>query len=141
MTSNSWIFWAALSAVFAALTTIFAKVGIQNVDSDIATFIRTAFVFLLLALFVYFQGKFSTSLAITKNSWVFLGLSGLATCASWICFYRALQIGDASKVIVIDKFSIVLVAIFAVIFLGEKTLLKDWIGITLVTTGLILIAL
>ena len=141
MTSNSWIFWAALSAVFAALTTIFAKVGIQNVDSDIATFIRTAFVFLLLALFVYFQGKFSTSLAITKNTWVFLGLSGLATCASWICFYRALQIGDASKVIVIDKFSIVLVAIFAVIFLGEKTLMKDWIGITLVTTGLILIAL
>jgi len=141
MTSNSWIFWAALSAVFAALTTIFAKVGIQNVDSDIATFIRTAFVFLLLALFVYFQGKFSTSIIITKNTWVFLGLSGLATCASWICFYRALQIGDASKVIVIDKFSIVLVAIFAVIFLGEKTLLKDWIGITLVTTGLILIAL
>ena len=141
MTSNSWIFWAALSAVFVALTTIFAKVGIQNVDSDIATFIRTAFVFLLLALFVYFQGKFSTSLAITKNTWVFLGLSGLATCASWICFYRALQIGDASKVIVIDKFSIVLVAIFAVIFLGEKTLLKDWIGITLVTTGLILIAI
>ena len=141
MTSNSWIFWAALSAVFAALTTIFAKVGIQNVDSDIATFIRTAFVFLLLALFVYFQGKFSTSITITKNTWVFLGLSGLATCASWICFYRALQIGDASIVIVIDKFSIVLVAIFAVIFLGEKTLLKDWIGITLVTTGLILIAL
>ena len=141
MTSNSWIFWAALSAVFAALTTIFAKVGIQNVDSDIATLIRTAFVFLLLTLFVYFSGKFSPSITITKNTWVFLGLSGLATCASWICFYRALQIGDASKVIVIDKFSIVLVAIFAVIFLGEKTLLKDWIGITLVTTGLILIAL
>jgi len=141
MTSNSWIFWAALSAVFAALTTIFAKVGIQNVDSDIATLIRTAFVFLLLTLFVYFSGKFSPSITITKNTWVFLGLSGLATCASWICFYRALQIGDASKVIVIDKFSIVLVAIFAVIFLGEKTLMKDWIGITLVTTGLILIAL
>jgi len=141
MTTNSWIFWASLSAVFAALTTIFAKVGIQNVDSDIATLIRTAFVFLLLTLFVYFSGKFSPSITITKNTWVFLGLSGLATCASWICFYRALQIGDASKVIVIDKFSIVLVAIFAVIFLGEKTLLKDWIGITLVTTGLILIAL
>ena len=141
MTTNSWIFWAALSAVFAALTTIFAKVGIQNVDSDVANLIRTAFVFLLLTLFVYFSGKFSPSITITKNTWVFLGLSGLATCASWICFYRALQIGDASKVIVIDKFSIVLVAIFAVIFLGEKTLLKDWIGITLVTTGLILIAL
>ena len=141
MTTNSWIFWASLSAVFAALTTIFAKVGIQNVDSDIATLIRTAFVFLLLTLFVYFSGKFSPSITITKNTWVFLGLSGLATCASWICFYRALQIGDASKVIVIDKFSIVLVAIFAVIFLGEKTLIKDWIVITLVTTGLILIAL
>jgi transporter family protein len=141
MTTNSWIFWASLSAVFAALTAIFAKVGIQNVDSDIATLIRTAFVFLLLTLFVYFSGKFSPSITITKNTWIFLGLSGLATCASWICFYRALQIGNASKVIVIDKFSIVLVAIFAVIFLGEKTLLKDWIGITLVTTGLILIAL
>ena len=141
MTTNSWIFWASLSAVFAALTTIFAKVGIQNVDSDIATLIRTAFVFLLLTLFVYFSGKFSLSITITKNTWIFLGLSGLATCASWICFYRALQIGDTSKVIVIDKFSIVLVAIFAVIFLSEKTLLKDWIGITLVTTGLILIAL
>jgi len=141
MTSNSWIFWAALSAVFAALTTIFAKVGIQNVDSDVANLIRTAFVFLLLTLFVYFSGKFSPSITITKNSWVFLGLSGLATCASWICFYRALQIGDASKVIVIDKFSIVLVAIFAVIFLGEKTLIKDWIGILFVTAGLILIAL
>jgi len=141
MTTNSWIFWAALSAVFAALTTIFAKVVIQNVDSDVANLIRTAFVFLLLTLFVYFSGKFSPSITITKNTWVFLGLSGLATCASWICFYRALQIGDASKVIVIDKFSIVLVAIFAVIFLGEKTLMKDWIGITLVTTGLILIAL
>jgi len=141
MTTNSWIFWASLSAVFAALTTIFAKVGIQNVDSDIATLIRTAFVFLLLTLFVYFSGKFSPSITITKNTWIFLGLSGLATCASWICFYRALQIGNASKVIVIDKFSIVLVAIFAVIFLGEKTLMKDWIGITLVTTGLILIAL
>ena len=141
MTSNSWIFWAALSAVFAALTTIFAKVGIQNVDSDVANLIRTAFVFLLLTLFVYFSGKFSPSITITKNTWVFLGLSGLATCASWICFYRALQIGDASKVIVIDKFSIVLVAIFAVIFLGEKTLMKDWIGILLVTSGLILIAL
>ena len=141
MTTNSWIFWASLSAVFAALTTIFAKVGIQNVDSDIATLIRTAFVFLLLTLFVYFSGKFSPSITITKSTWVFLGLSGLATCASWICFYRALQIGNASKVIVIDKFSIVLVAIFAVIFLGEKTLMKDWIGILLVTSGLILIAL
>jgi len=141
MTTNSCIFWASLSAVFAALTTIFAKVGIQNVDSDIATLIRTAFVFLLLTLFVYFSGKFSPSITITKNTWVFLGLSGLATCASWICFYRALQIGDASKVIVIDKFSIVLVAIFAVIFLGEKTLIKDWIGILFVTAGLILIAL
>jgi transporter family protein len=141
MTSNSWFFWAALSAVFAALTTILAKIGIQNVDSDVANLIRTAFVFLLLTLFVYFSGKFSPSITITKNTWVFLGLSGLATCASWICFYRALQIGDASKVIVIDKFSIVLVAIFAVIFLGEKTLLKDWIGITLVTTGFILIAI
>lgn len=140
MTSSSWIFWAALSAVFAALTTIFAKVGIQNVDSDMATLIRTAIVLIFLLAFTYFSGKITNNFSFTNRTWIFLGLSGLATCGSWICFYRALQIGNASKVLVIDKFSIILVAIFAALFLGEEILGKDWVGLALVTVGLIVLA-
>ena len=140
MASSSWIFWAILSAIFAALTTIFAKVGIQGVDSDLATLIRTAIVLLLLTLFVHFTGKWLNPFNLSKYNWVFLALSGLATCASWICFYRALQIGEASKVLVVDKFSIVIVAILAFVFLGEKPLTKDWLGIALVACGLMVIA-
>jgi transporter family protein len=140
MASSSWIFWAILSAIFAALTTIFAKVGIQGVDSDLATLIRTAIVLLLLTLFVHFTGKWVNPFNLSKYNWVFLVLSGVATCASWICFYRALQIGEASKVLVVDKFSIVIVAILAFVFLGEKPLTKDWLGIALVACGLMVIA-
>ncbi len=140
MASSSWIFWAILSAIFAALTTIFAKVGIQGVDSDLATLIRTAIVLLLLTLFVHFTGKWVNPFNLSKYNWVFLARSGLATCASWICFYRALQIGEASKVLVVDKFSIVIVAILAFVFLGEKPLTKDWLGIALVACGLMVIA-
>ncbi len=140
MASSSWIFWAILSAIFAALTTIFAKVGIQGVDSDLATLIRTAIVLLLLTLFVHFTGKWVNPFNLSKYNWVFLALSGLATCASWICFYRALQIGEASKVLVVDKFSIVIVAILAFVFLGEKPLTKDWLGIALVACGLMVLA-
>ena len=123
------------------MTTIFAKVGIQNVESDLATLIRTAVVFLLLGMFVYFSGKLTNPFDISRHTWLFLCLSGLATGASWLCFYRALKIGDAAKVLVIDKFSIVLVTIFALIFLGEKVLLKDWLGVCFVSIGLILIAM
>lgn len=140
MASSSWIFWAILSAIFAALTTIFAKVGIQGVDSDLATLIRTAIVLLLLTLFIHFTGKWVNPFNLSKYNWVFLALSGVATCASWICFYRALQIGEASKVLVVDKFSIVIVAILAFVFLGEKPLTKDWLGIALVACGLMVIA-
>ncbi len=140
MASSSWIFWAISSAIFAALTTIFAKVGIQGIDSDLATLIRTAIVLLLLTLFVHFTGKWVNPFNLSKYNWVFLALSGLATCASWICFYRALQIGEASKVLVVDKFSIVIVAILAFVFLGEKPLTKDWLGIALVACGLMVIA-
>ena len=126
MESNyTWIFWAVLSALFAALTTILAKLGIQNVDSDLATLIRTAVVFLLLGMFVYFSGKLTNPFDISGHNWLFLSLSGLATGASWVFFYRALKIGNAAKVLVIDKFSIVLVTIFALIFLGEKVLLAE----------------
>jgi transporter family protein len=140
MAASSWIFWAVLSAIFAALTTIFAKVGIQGIDSDLATLIRTAIVLLLLTLFVHFTGKWANPFNLSKYNWLFLFLSGLATGASWVCFYRALQIGEASKVLVVDKFSIVFVAILAFVFLGEKPLTKDWLGIALVACGLMVIA-
>ena len=135
-----WILWAILSAIFAALTTIFAKIGLQHINSDVATLIRTGFIFVLLALFVYFSGKWINPFQLSKHTWFFLGLSGLATAISWVCFYRALQLGDASKVLVIDKFSIVLVMFFALIFLGEKSGTKDWLGALLVSIGLALIA-
>jgi len=96
---------------------------------------------LLLGVFVYFTGKLTNPMRLSVHTWIFLGLSGLATAASWVCFYRALKIGDAAKVLVIDKFSIVLVTIFALIFLGEKVLLKDWLGVCFVSIGLILIAM
>ena len=140
MTTSSWIFWAFLSALFAAMTTIFAKVGIQGVDSDFATLIRTVIVLLLLTIFVNFTGKWANLFHLSKYNWFFLCLSGFATGASWVCFYRALQIGEASKVLVVDKFSIVIVAVLAFIFLGEKPILKDCFVIFLVAGGLMVIA-
>jgi len=140
MTTSSWIFWAFLSALFAAMTTIFAKVGIQGVDSDFATLIRTVIVLLLLTIFVNFTGKWANLFHLSKYNWFFLCLSCFATGASWVCFYRALQIGEASKVLVVDKFSIVIVAVLAFIFLGEKPILKDCFGIFLVAGGLMVIA-
>lgn len=142
MESNyTWFFWALLSAIFAALTTVFAKVGVQSIDSDLATLIRTGIVFLVLILLILATHKLTGITAISKHNWLFLTLSALGTGASWICFYRALKLGDSSKVIVVDKFSIVLVMILAIIFLGEKSALKDWVGILMVTGGMILITL
>ena len=140
-TSSAWIVWALLSAVFAALTVIFAKVGIQGVDSDLATLVRTVIVILALVLFVWFTGKWSNPLNLSAKTWLFLTLSGLATGASWVCYFRALQIGDASKVAPVDKLSLVLVAIFAVTFLGERPSLRDWMGIGLVAAGVLLLAI
>ncbi|MFO7170969.1 MAG: EamA family transporter [Chloroflexota bacterium] len=141
MTSNSWFFWAAMSAVFAALTAIFAKVGIQGVDSDLATLVRTVIILFVLAAFVWFAGKWSNPLTLPARTWLFLGLSALATGASWVCYFRALQLGDASKVAPVDKFSLVLVAIFAFIFLGERPSSREWLGIALVATGVVVLAL
>ena len=141
MTSSSWIYWALLSAVFAALTAIFAKIGIQGVDSDLATLVRTAIIIVVLSGFVWFAGKWSNPFELSGKTWLFLGLSGLATGASWVCYFRALQIGDASKVAPIDKLSLVLVAIFAFAFLGERPLLRDWMGIAMVAGGVLVLAL
>ncbi len=141
MTSpTSWFYWAILSAVFAALTAIFAKIGIQGVDSDLATLIRTAIIIVVLSAFVWYAGKWSNPLELSSKTWLFLGLSGLATGASWVCYFRALKIGDASKVAPVDKLSLVLVAIFAFAFLDERPSLREWAGIAMVAGGVLVLA-
>lgn len=138
--SSSWFTWAALSAAFAALTAIFAKVGIEGVDSDLATLVRTFIILFVLGGFVWFAGKWSNPLALPARTWVFLGLSALATGASWVCYFRALQLGDASQVAPVDKFSVVLVALFAFAFLGERPAPREWLGIALVAAGVLTLA-
>ena len=139
-TSTTWLYWALLSAVFAALTAIFAKVGIQGVDSDLATLIRTAIIIVVLSGFVWFKGKWSNPFTLSPNTWLFLGLSGLATGASWVCYFRALKVGEASKVAPVDKLSLVLVAVIAFAFLGERPTGREWAGILLVTCGVLVLA-
>ena len=141
MTTSNWIFWAALSAVFAALTAIFAKVGMQGVDSDLATLVRTVIITFVLAAFIWMSGKWSNPLALSSRTWLFLSLSALATGASWVCYFRALQMGNASQVAPVDKFSLVLVAIFAVAFLDERPSAQEWIGIAMVAGGVLVLAL
>lgn len=138
--ASPWFFWALLSAVFAALTAIFAKIGIQGVDSDLATLVRTGIIIIVLSVFVWFAGKWSNPFALPARTWLFLGLSGLATGASWVCYFRALQLGEASKVAPVDKTSLVLVAIFAFTFLGERPSLREWAGIALVAAGVLVLA-
>ncbi|MGA8148564.1 MAG: EamA family transporter [Gallionellaceae bacterium] len=138
-TLPDWFFWALLSAVFAALTAIFAKIGLEGVDSDYATLIRTCVILLVLAAFVLFAGKWSSPFAISRKTWLFLTLSALATGASWVCYFRALKIGEASKVAPVDKLSLVLVAIFAFIFLHERPALREWLGILMVAAGVIVL--
>lgn len=139
--ASSWFLWAALSAAFAALTAIFAKIGIQGVDADLATLVRTAIIVFVLAAFVGFAGKWSNPLALPAKTWIFLALSALATGASWVCYFRALQLGNASQVAPVDKFSVVLVAVFAFAFLGERPSLREWAGIALVASGVLTLAI
>lgn len=139
--ANQWFFWAILSACFAALTAIFAKVGVQGVDSDFATLIRTVLIMLVLAPFIWLAGKWSNPLSLPPRSLAFLGLSALATGASWLCYFRALQMGEASKVAPVDKFSLVLVAVFAWLFLGERLEVREWFGFALVAAGVMVLAI
>lgn len=139
-TSGGWFTWALLSACFAALTAIFAKVGVEGVDADLATLVRTLVIFAVLVPFVWLAGKWSNPLALSPRTLGFLALSGLATGASWICYFRALQLGDASKVAPVDKLSLVLVAVFAFAFLGERPSGREWLGIGLVASGVLLLA-
>ncbi|HLX24372.1 MAG TPA: EamA family transporter [Usitatibacter sp.] len=136
---GNWFIWALGSAVFAALTAIFAKVGVAGVDSDLATLIRTVVILVVLSAFVYATGKWSDPTTLPAKTLVFLVLSALATGASWICYFRALKIGDASKVAPVDKLSLLLVAVFAVIFLGERPSLREWSGIALVGAGVLVL--
>jgi bacterial/archaeal transporter family protein len=140
-TDTNWFFWAIGSAVFAALTAIFAKVGLDGVDSDLATLIRTVIIFLLLSGWVYFTGKWSNPLALSAKTLIFLVLSGVATGASWVCYFRALKIGEASKVAPVDKLSLLLVAVFAFLFLHERPSGREWTGILLVGAGVLILAL
>jgi bacterial/archaeal transporter family protein len=137
--SSSWQFWALLSAVFAALTAIFAKVGVENVNSDLATLIRTLVVVCILTLIVYGTGQFQNPAGISGRTYLFLMLSGLGTGASWLCYFRALKLGNAAQVAPIDKLSMVLVAVIGVAFLGERLLPVNWIGAVLVACGAFLV--
>ena len=139
--AESWQFWAVLSAAFAALTAIFAKIGIANVNSDLATFIRTMVILLLTATIVAASGQLRSAGAIPAQTWLFLVLSGLATGASWLCYFRALKIGDAARVAPIDKLSVVMVAVFAALFLGERLSVTNWVGVAMIAGGAVLVAL
>ena len=136
----SWQFWAVLSATFAALTAIFAKVGVENVNSDFATFIRTIVILVVLGAIVAASGQFQPVGSISGKTYLFLMLSGLATGASWLCYFRALKLGNASQVAPIDKLSVVLVAVFGVIFLGERLSGVNWLGVGLIAAGAVLVA-
>ncbi len=138
---SSWQIWAVLSAIFAALTAIFAKIGVENVNSDLATLIRTLVVVCVLALIVYSTGQLQNPASISSRTYLFLLLSGLGTGASWLCYFRALKLGNAAQVAPIDKLSVVLVAIFGVVFLGEKLSPVNWLGVVLVAAGALLVAL
>jgi transporter family protein len=138
---SSWQLWAILSAIFAALTAIFAKVGVENINSDLATLIRTVIVLISLALIVWGTGQLQDPASISGRTYLFLMLSGLGTGASWLCYFRALKLGNAGQVAPVDKLSVVLVAIFGVLFLGEKLSALNWLGVALIAAGAVLVAL
>ncbi len=145
MTNNifsfSWFFWALLSAGFAALTALFAKVGVNNIDSDIATFIRTFVILGVIATLLLVRGKFHLSTPLHAHSLLFLILSGISTGASWLCYFRALKLGSAARVAPIDKLSVVFIAILGVTLLGEQLSFKAWLGIICIGLGAILVAI
>lgn len=138
--SSQWLLWALLSAGFAAATAVLAKLGVQNVDSDLATLLRTMVVIVALGALVLATGKWRNPAALDGRTLLFLAASGIATGASWVCYFRALKVGDAAKVAPVDKLSVVLVALFAVMFLSERLSVRGWIGISLVTIGVVLLA-
>jgi transporter family protein len=137
---DTWQFWALLSAAFAALTAIFAKVGVEQINSDFATLIRTVVILAVLGALLSGTGQWQSPTSVPSRTYIFLVLSGLATGGSWLCYFRALKIGDASRVAPIDKLSVVLVALFGVLFLGERLSSANWLGVALIAAGAVLIA-
>ncbi|RYH00085.1 MAG: EamA family transporter [Alphaproteobacteria bacterium] len=135
-----WPLWALLSAGFAALTAIFAKVGVENVNSDFATFVRTIVILLAAALMLWITGNWQQPSSVSPRSWLFIIMSGFATGASWICYFRALKLGDAARVAPIDKLSVVFVAVIAVVFLGERLSVPNWSGVIMIAVGAVLVA-
>ena len=138
--TGEWVFWAILSASFAALTAVFGKIGVERLNPDFATFLRTTIILVVLGAVVVATRAFQPLTSITSRSYVFLTLSGLATGASWLCYYRALKIGPASKVAPIDKLSVVMVALIAAIFLGERLSARNWVGLLMIAGGAVLVA-
>jgi transporter family protein len=139
--TSSWLPWALGSAAFAALTAVFAKIGLEGIDSDFATLVRTVVIVAVLGAFVAATGKWRNPLSLPPRSTVFLALSALATGASWVFYFRALKVGEAAKVAPVDKLSVVLVAVFAVVFLGERPAPREWLGIALVAVGVLVLSL
>jgi transporter family protein len=137
----SWQFWAVLSAVFAAMTAIFAKIGIEGVGSDFATFIRTIVILVAIAVVLTATGQWQPFGSVGSRSYAFLVLSGVATGASWLCYFRALKLGDAARVAPIDKLSVVFVAVLGVLLLGERLSARNWLGVLLIASGAVLVAL
>jgi len=136
----NWLTWSLLSAFFAGLTAIFAKIGVTGVDSNLATAVRTAVVLVFAWGVALATQPVSAVLGFSKRTWLFLVLSGLATGCSWLCYFRALQLGDASKVAPIDKLSVVFVLVLAALFLGEALTWKTALGGALITTGAVVLA-
>ncbi len=137
---RSWHFWALLSAAFAALTAILAKIGVTGVGSDVATFLRTVVILGVTAAILVASGQARDIAAVSGRSALFLVLSGLATGASWLCYFRALSLGDAARVAPLDKLSVVLVAILGATLLGESLSTLNWIGVVLIAAGAVLVA-
>ncbi len=135
-----WVGWALGSAVFAALTAIFGKIGVTGLQSDYATFLRTLVILALVAGIVSVGGHWRSPSELSARSLTFLVLSGLATGASWLCYYRALQIGRAAEVAPVDKLSVVLVALFGALFLSERLTIAGWLGVVLIALGATLVA-
>jgi len=136
---DGWLYWALLSALLAALTAIFTKVGLKDVDPDYGTLIPTVVIAVVMAAYVYFSDKWKNPFALSARTLLFLTLSGLATAASWVCYFRALKTGAATNVAPVDKLSVVLVAVFAFVFLGERPSARGWLGVVFVGVGVVMI--
>jgi len=135
----NWLSWAILSAVFAGLTAILAKIGVKDVDSNLATAVRTSVILVFAWLIAWISNRQPLE-SLTPRTWIFLALSGLATAASWLCYFRALQLGEASKVAPVDKLSVVVAMLLAAIFLGEPLTWVHWLGGILIVAGAVILA-